>query len=380
MIYAESLRHFAQEWIEIQHPRDYSVEDWPWDTGSRLYIVNLYCVSATQEMTMSSKPQPMVSILINSLPTGKDRIITESDAIYRGYFTKDSFKLPRRYLYNPLNKKADHNQRTNRFDFTSDGYGEMASNWATEDLAFLKILGRRKHIRRTIYDDTLYHAIRKRLDQLAEAAEVEHIAMADNLLDATKEVQDVAVGSTETFLIQVPCMGNVYPIKKSKNYKLIHGILINCAEDCLMAIPDEPCYQDYMDALIPFNKNLGKVASGMTLRYNTTKTVAYIVVEATKGTFQFQEFLPGDKLMSGGMWYVRTLVHHFCIEPEVGNASTGREIVVRLRHHIQQGLLPDTKANKIYMTRRGVKLFHRSDIPEGFKRSASGEVSISIGG
>lgn len=380
MIYAESLRHFAQEWIEIQHPRDVSVEDWPWDLDLKLYIVNLYCVSATQEMTVETKPQPIISILVNGPPDTKPPIISETEAIYRGYFERPVFKLPRRYLYNPLNKKADHNQRTTRFDFTSNGYGTMASDWELQDLQFLKMLGSLKHIRRTIYDDRLYYSIRNRLSTLAQVAEVPHISMADNLLDATLCVQEESVTSPETFLIQVPVMGILHPIKKSKEYSLINGVLMNCAEDCLVAIPEEPCFKDFMSALIPFQADLGKQAPGMCLHQISTKLVVYIVVEVTKSTFQFQEFLPGDKLSSNGMEYVRTLTHYFNIKPELIGSSFSSGIAVRLRHHIMEGLLPKTNANKIYLSRRGVKLFHRSDIPNGFMRRADGEIIMKLGG
>ena len=380
MIYAESLRHFSQEWVEIQHPRNVSVEDWPWDMDAKLYIVNLYCVSATQEMTIETKPQPMVSILINGLPKTKPPIISETEAIYRGYFERPEFKLPRRYLYNPLNRKAERNQRPNRFDFTSNGYGEMASDWERQDLQFLKLLGSLKHVRRTMYDDPLYFSIRSRLNTLEQIAEVPHISMADNLLDATLCVQEQSIASPETFLVQVPVMGILQPIKKSKEYSLINGVLMKCSDDCMMAIPDEPCYKDYMDALTPFQRALGKQAPGMPLRLNNTKLVAYMVVETPKSVFQFQEFLPGDRLTSNGVSYVRTLTHHFSIEPELAGESFNSELVVRLRHHIMEGLLPNTNANKIYLTKRGVKLFHRSDIPNGFTRRADGEVTTKLGG
>ena len=368
LIYAESFRHFVQEWIEVQHPKDLS--NWPWDNNSALYLINLYPVSGSDSFT--KLPEPFISILINGLESEKFQFVTPSDSLYKNWFSQGSFTLPRKYLYDPLNSGVK-NMRLSRYSFTSDGYGELASNWDMADLRLIRILGERIHCRYSIYNNDLYQKIRERLNRLEDASGA-HVRCAENLLDCTTYVQDGKVPyiEPEMMLIQAPIIGIMKPIKKSKEYKIINGAFVLC-DDVRFSIPEEPCHMQYKKALVPFQDiKMQKVMMGQPDR---CRAVAYIAAVCRQGVFNFQEYSPSDTVTTWrGQSYVRLLNHQFLVRPELSKTSTE----VRLTHLITEGLVPDIRSNRRFFVKSSEKLFYRSDMPTGYIKNAKGEVSIDL--
>jgi hypothetical protein len=238
-------------------------------------------------------------------------------------------------------------------------------------LRLIKELAHRKHIRRSIYNSDEFGMIRTRLDELETASQTE-IHTAENLFDCTKEVQDRTSYSPELMVIQVPIVGILKAVKKSREYRIINGALVMCNDPVRLSIPEEPSAQQYRKSMIPFEE-LNRASLGDTMgQGNIAKAVVYVAVEGNCGTFTIQEFTPHCTLESAaGDTYVRVLNHHFAIRPELSRVRHGK-LEVRLGHTIEEGLVPLTKANERLYTKRSEKLFHRADMPRGFIKSPGG--------
>lgn len=367
MIYVESFRHFVQEWIEIQHPRD--LANWPWNPNSRLFLLNLYSVSGSEEFM--DMPNPFISILINNLEKEQPWLTTDEQSLYKGHFEQDIFKLPRKYLFNPLNR-GERNFHTNRYSYTSDGYGDSASNWSTEDMRLVRILGHRQHVRYSIYDSEEYALIRNRMNQLEEKS-CAVIRIAENLFDCTDYADKAPRHSPSMMLIAAPVLGIVKPMRKSKDYRIINGALIMCNDPVQISISTEPCNSEYAKERIPF-ANLVQVAGHRsTGTNNEANAIVYIAVEAPSGIFTFQEMVPSNTIESARRdTYARVINHQFTVAPE--SNPRNQKIEVRLHHVITESLMAKVKENNAFFARRNEKLFHRSDMPPGFTKSRGGDV------
>lgn len=372
MIYAESLRHFCVEWIEIEHPSN--TTNWPWDPSSSLFMINLYALPTSECLNVI--PTPFVSILLNDVDYYRETLLGE-DALYRQFFDQDIISLPRRYLYDPLNE-GNRNVHLNRYSFTSNTYGEYASDWTKGDLKLLDILGRRPHVRYSIYESAEYEILRKRLDQLGSATG-STIRYSENLLDATTYAQSGKFRQTspETMIIGAPIVGVLKPIRKSKEYKVINGVLGMCTDDVQLAIPEEPSFSEYSKVRIPFQEFYRSQFHKASGEPNKAKAVVYAVIECASGVFSFQEFTPNAVVKIKDSDYVRTLSHNFTVKPEL--TSGGKNIPkVRLRHTIEEGLIPLIRENQKFLKKHYEKLFYRSDMPNGVYKMPGGQIVSSL--
>ena len=376
MIYAESLRHFCVEWIEIEHPKD--TRNWPWDPSSGLFLINLYALPTSECLNVI--PTPFVSILLDQVDALRDRLIG-SDALYREFFNQDIISLPRRYLFDPLNA-GNRNVHLNRYSFTSNTYGKNASDWTKGDLLLLRILGSRPHVRYSIYESEEYEILRRRLEQLGSASN-STIRYSENLLDATSLVENsnrFRQMSPETMIVAAPIVGVLKPIRKSKEYKVINGVLGMCTDDVQLAIPEEPSFQEYDKVRIPFQDFYRTQFHKASGEPNRAKAVVYTAVECAGGVFSFQEFTPNAIVEIKDEKYVRTINHLFTIQPELGSRDFGNAPTpqVRLRHKIEEGLIPYIKENQKFLKKHYEKLFYRSDMPNGIYKMPGGQIVSSL--
>lgn len=376
MIYAESFRHFCMEWIEIQHPEDKS--DWPWDPRSSLYLINLYALPSSELIT--SLPTPFVSILLDKVDRLRESMIGDR-CLYARYFDEDgSFALPRRYLFNPLNR-GERNIHLNRYSFSPNTYGEMASDWNSPDMILLRVLANRPHVRYSTYVTGEYQILQDRLHKLEERTGAT-IHYAENLLDCTSyvtsEQADFRQKSPETMIIAAPITGILKPVRKSKEYRIINGVLGMCTDEVRLAIEEEPCFDDYEAIRIPFQRYYRNQFHAAAGEPNNAKAVVYILAEVPGGIFSFQEFTPNATIVSRDSKYVRLLNHSFTIKPEQSRINGKVEGEVRLHHEIQEGLIPYIKENQKYLQKHYEKLFYRSDMPSGIYKTPDGKIVTTI--
>lgn len=378
MLYAESLRHFVQEWIEIQHPKN--MDAWPWDPKSRLFLINLYSISGGD--ILHKMPSPFISILINGLEKEQPWMIREDEALYKKFFEKDEFTLPRRYLYDPFNT-GEKSMATNRYSFTSDGYGEMACDWRKPDLRLLRILASRPHVRyNTLVGSDETAMLFLRLDALATAAKVAPLKCAEDLFDFTTRIADFKKSSPELMLIQCPFSQNGIqkPIRKSKEYRLINGVLVVCNDPVMMSIKEESCDIEYRTSRTPFRDIIrvrGHLAAGEP---NIARAISYIAVEPQGGIFSFQEYTPAHSVTtSRNDTMIRVLNHVFTIKPEEVMGKNGPGIDVRLKHNILESLVPNTPANqKNFRKCKNEKLYARTNLPDGYCKDKDGKLIINV--
>ena len=380
MIYAETLRHFIQEWFRVVPPRNFP--DWPWRKNSELYLINLYAISSND--VLSKQPFPFISILINNLEGVKGApFVTENDILYKGYFAGD-YMLPRRFLLN-LERNVEKRFKTNRYAFTSDGYGNMASDWNGKDLQLLRILASRPHLRCSIYNNPEYGILRKRLDHMSDRYGF-HVQTAENLLDCTDRITGAYASivppgkvapkvilpgkSPELMLIQAPITGILSPIRKDPKFRLINGTFLCCKEAVMAAIPEEPCFNEYQKELIPFKGVYAGKGHRSLASQNNTKRIVYVAIESPGGIFSFSEYMPDKIINSGDLDYARLVQHTFSVAPELVRDT----VEVRLHHTITEGLIPSIPENHWYLTRRNEKLFYRGDTPDGFIKQSGGNV------
>lgn len=376
MIYAETFRHSIQEWIEIQHPND--EREWPWRRDSKLYLINFYAVSSDY-FTKDTMPIPFISILINGTESATP-IIDHDNCLFRGYFEQDSFQLPRRYLLNPF-ADGKQNMHTNRHSFNPDGYA-IKDVWHP-DVRLSQMLVNRRHIRHSIYDSEVFGLIKRRLEELSNASGAT-IRVAENLFDITQEATSIVgrgKGDPDLFFIQAPVVGIVYPINKSHSYRIINGAFVLCKEPVRLAVPSEPCYDEYAKLCNPMASMSRESFMTIRAKSGTTKAVVYLAVEAPNCSFDFQEYLPSETITSTlEDEYVYMLNHHFMVSPylyETPNHRT-RGMAVRLGHTIEESLIQKLSEHKRYFFPQDEKLFKRSDMPPGFHKTPGGK-SVMVG-
>jgi len=378
MLYAESLRHFVQEWVEIQHPKDNA--NWPWDPKSRLFLINLYSISGSD--ILHEMPSPFISILINGLEKEQPWMIRDEESLYRKFFEKDTFSLPRRYLYDPFNG-GEKSIGTNRYSFTSDGYGDLAADWRKPDLRLLRVLASRPHVRyNTLVGTDETAMLLMRLDALADAADVGNIKCAEDLFDFTTRISGFKKASPDLMLIQCPLSQNGIqkPIRKSKEYRIINGVLVVCNDPVMMSIKEEPCDSEYRKSRTPFKDIIhvrGHLAAGEP---NIARAISYVAVEAQCGIFSFQEFTPSHSInTSKNDNMIRVLNHVFTVKPEEVMNKMGPGINVRLHHTILESLVPNTPANQKYFRKsKNEKLYARTNLPDGYCKDKDGKLVINV--
>lgn len=362
MVTAESLRHFVAEWIKIDPPKR-KVSQYPW--GKRdLYLLNLYTLSAQTYLT--EMPLPFISLLFDQEDVEAGEFISEDRRLYRGYFKNGSFMLPRRYLLDGScnSETAFH---TNRYHFTSDGYGTMASDWRKPDLSLIRFMQTHDHVRRHMLTSPECEYLYRRLTSLAQRHEIEY-RYSPNLLDFTSYARQQieaheAQAASETMLIQAPIVGLLDKVRRRAVNTIINGALVVIGKESVeMALETEPCFKEYITERAPFKEIRGHHVD--TSAANATNlSIVYIVAEVPGGIFEFKEFNPKTRMTIQQRHYFRVLSHTFTCYPEV--TKGGMEM--RLKHFINEGLIPDTPRNKQFLTKRNSALFGLSDIPKGYK-------------
>lgn len=358
MIYADSLRHFVQEWIVLTPPRRLSA--WGWGKGE-LYLINFYPYSAPDKLTVM--PAPIISVLIDKNETTEKWINAETQTVYKGYFGKQTefFELPRKYLYSgEANSGAVF--KMNRYTCASDAY--KGFDYDSIDSQLLRYLNSRPHIRRNCSLGGDYDLIINRLAHYSRKFECPY-RYADNILDCTdyaasqyqkrKEKQ-----SPQTFLIAAPILGILSPIKRSRAYRIINAALHIGQEPVLMAVQDEPCQEEYQKESLSFHRMMdtGWAPSPAIVE---SKTLVYLVVEVPNGVFTFQEFFP-KSTTPGTISYCRTILHSFGIYPVIHEM----ELTTTLKHSILESLIVNAPESRYFLRKkREGPLFGRDDLPKG---------------
>ena len=373
MIYLETFRHFIQEWIKLEHPVD--DREWPWRRDRGLYVLNLYAYSSSD--TFTKHPTPFITILINGIDF-KEPIYDPTQALFKEYFEQEQYQLPRRYVFDPF-KLGKSNIHMNRHSFSSNGYRIEDSSGA--DSRLRNIIAHRPHVRRSIYSSQRYDIIRTSLDELAAASNAT-VYTAENLFDCTEEASQNSHTSPDLMLIQAPIIGLVYPIGKSHTYRIINGAFVLCKDPVRLAIPGEPCYDEYQKVMTPFSHLSRYSFMGIRGQVGTAKAVVYIAVEAPNGSFSFQEYIPGNVMTSAmGDEYAHMLTHSFINAPAatVNAHSSYQWMYVYLRHNIDEGLIQVTPEHKRFLVAQNEKIFKRADLPDGYYKSPGGAtVSVAL--
>lgn len=371
MIYFESLRHFVQEWIEIQKPSD--DRWWPWDKTKRLYLLNLYAVSAPDVFSPNTIPTPFISILVNDIVHPKGPVDPATESLYVDYFKQPNFYLPRRYIYNPLHE-GKSNMKNNQKDYTSDTYKEFG--FGSPDFKLISNLARRRHVRHSMYDSTRFSAIRERLNDLEKATGVT-LRIAENLIDSTSDAcTNGAQASPDLIVAQAPINGIIYPIGKSHVYKIINGAFVLCKDPVWTVVPHEPSYAEYEKILAhPFGDMARSKYMDIKAKNNLAKAIIYIAAEAPHCTFEFREYFPSEGMTNAyDDRYVYMLEHHFMLKPRVTNNGP----FAMLAHEIQESLIMDIPEHRRYFVTHNTKLFKRSDLPSGVYKEPGGTLTVSL--
>lgn len=357
MLYLE-LRHFVQEWIEIAPPQD---GDWPWT--DRVYLINLYPIPISEGI--QHMPPPFVSILVDWM----DELVP-LDRIYRNQYLKESFNLPRRYLYNPLVDK-DKDITNSRYSWSCNTY--RSYRWGDSDMRLIRYLATRPHVRHSAYDSELFSLIDDRLAKLSAASDGAVCAIAENLFDCTSLAKFDPKQYPETMIMAAPIMGMLAPIKKSRNYKVINGCFVVTQEPVNYALMEETSSQAYTKARRPFID----YQNTKTMVPDETRNVVYIAVNVQCGSFSFTEYIPRFNASMKWMNFRRMLTHHFTLYPyqiETPHpvADPADSTMVMIKHDIIEGVIPDVKANEKFYGKHKGNLFARADLPRGFFKSKDG--------
>lgn len=369
MIYAETLRHFVLEWIKIEPPKRF--KNWPW--SENIWILNLYAQSSSQ--VTAKMPIPFVSILLDDSAVRRGQMVNENLIVYKGYFNKGEFSVPRRYVLDGTSN-SERTFRTNRYCYTSDGYGKFASDWNKADLRLIKFMGSTNHIRRHIYsDDAILQMLLTRLGHLAGRYEMEY-RIAENVMDFTEKSRETTEPynyAPQTFLVASPATGLLDPIRKSKDYKLINGCISMNQDDVFITIPGEPCEKEFEKVINPLRNFPG---THMRASKNICHSVIYCCAECPCGIFRFQEYFPSMvwKDADSDLQYCRVITHIFTLTTE----AVGSKTEIRQKHYIDEGLLPKDRSTKLFLQKHREKLFQRSDLPPGVAIGNDGNVTCTI--
>lgn len=385
MIYVETFRHYAQEWIKVTPPEDESRE-WPWDRSLDLFLLNLYAVSGPEYFTPERPPKPLVSIIIDYRDSELN-LLPHNFILHRDYFRQSMYSLPRRF-WNDL--RVDGGQTHSktfirRGSFTSNRVNEVIGDAQSNERRLIRHLAMLNHQRLCQYGSHEYEILRQRLNEMADVAGIP-IHCAEDLMDATTRVTKQSNSpewSPDLYIVAVPVVGYVKPIVRSKEYRLINGAYVTAPDEIRLSIEEEPCHHEYDKVRIPFADLQHRTKSlQATAVPNVARGIVYMAIEVPCGTFTMQEFRPTDAVRASGRDFVRVLNHHFHVEPELysgGVGSTDNSLTARLSHTIEEGIIPKTRANKRFMGHFSPKMFHRTNLPPGYVMRSDGTVETKIG-
>lgn len=326
MIYAESFRHFIEEWIRIEPPKRH--KGCPWG-DKLLYLLNLYAYSSPTYFT--ERPKVFCSILLDGDFVEEQELIGMDRALYRGYFTQTetgSFMLPRRYLLCGRTNSGT-TFKLNRYHFTSDGYDNMALHWDKPDLKLIEYLETHRHIRRDP-EGEFYQYLKNRLEHLGERDLIRY-PIGDTLLDATTVASEQlsnheAKASPATMIIGMPFYGTLIGEIRG----VIDYTLMKQSEKITPALSTEPCSAAYQVYQHPFHGKVSMRAYGPE-----TDWLFYLIAESTIPIINIEELDDKCEMNSGDMMYNRMLVHSFSADPIWWNG----ELKLRLMHQIRESLI-----------------------------------------
>lgn len=394
MVYFDTLRHFVQEWIRIQHPKD-KEREWPWLRNYPLWLLNLYAIPGDE--VQHSMRSPFISLLIDGC-SSPDYGLTSSDThCYSEYFTNEngeiSFQYPRRYILDPFGSGRS-NRRLGRFEFHSNHYKEEYHKF---DMMLARSLVQRWNYRHSIYDSETYALIIQRLSELEEAAakETGHrvpIQYAENLIDTTISAKVASKGTApapDTMLLQVPVSGIIPQIKKGNTYRIINGSLVLPDEAVIAALPWESSYGEYQKISQPFKMRTGRYSESASTATAQCKAVVYLAVECPSNTFYFnesfanvlftgraQEGVEAERSQPKAMVYM--VSHHFNMMPSSVDPRAAF-IYPKLSHSIIEGAIPNDARHHRFIAKENAILFKRSDMPPGFHKHRGGNaVSVNV--
>lgn len=365
MVTAESLRHFVAEWIKLDPPKR-KISQYPWGKQD-LYLLNLYTISAPTYLT--EMPLPFISMLFDQKTVEEGEFISEDRRLYRGHFKSGSFMLPRRYLLDGT-CNSDTAFHTNRYHYTSDGYDTMASDWRKPDLGLIRYMQTHAHIRRHMLNSPECDYLYRRFISMAQRNDIQY-RFNPNLLDFTDLAQNqmdagLYSAAPETMIIQAPIVGLLDKVRRRAVTTIINGALVNIGKESVeMALDTEPCSSEYIKEWAPFKELKGHHVDVSAMAATQSMAIVYIVVEAPGGAFEFREYNPKTRMTIQGKSYFRVITHTFTMYPELQRGT----MEVRLKHFINEGLIPDTPQNRSFATKRSSALFGKADMPKGYKAS-----------
>lgn len=388
MVIFETLRHFVQEWIRIQRPKDESRE-WPWDKTSALWLLNLYAIPGDE--IQRELRTPFISILVDGCTTPNYGLQPSDPHCYSHYFigdgSDDEFQYPRRYIFDPFGQGSS-NVRFRRFSFHSNHYTEEQNKY---DMELQRMLTRRANYRYSIYNSHYYALITERLKELEDASAKETgvrnpIQYAENLLDVTTSAKkfNTVPPSPDTMLLQIPISGIIPQIKKSNSYRIINGSLVIPDDQVIGALPWESSYREYLKMMNPFFEKSGKPLEN-TCAPGYCKSVVYLAIECQANTFYFNESFPSilfkgvkedENGKNVGMAYM--VSHHFNMVPSTTNPHASY-VYPKLAHSIIEGAIPNDHYHRRFIEKDNAILFKRSDMPPGYRKIKGGTaVSVDI--
>lgn len=387
MVCFDTLRHFVQEWIRIQHPKDKD-RAWPWMKNYPLWFLNLYAVPGDE--VQKEMRSPFISILIDGCTDPSFGLTTSDTHCYSHYFTDDdgkcSFQYPRRYILDPFGT-GRCNRHLGRFEFHSNHYKEENHKF---DMALERHLVQSWNYRHSVYDSVAYGLLIKRLNEMEDAAASETgirvpIQYAENLIDTTisaKIAADGAPASPDTMLLQAPVSGIIPQIKKSNVYRIINGSLVLANEPVIASLVWESSYPEYQKLAQPF-RTKAKTYSETATNQNMCKAVVYLAVECPSDTFYFNESFsnilfkgkqsPDDGTPKSMVYMVS---HHFSLIPSSVDPRASF-VYPKLTHTIIESAIPNDKRHQRFIQKENAILFKRSDMPPGFHKHRGGN-SVSV--
>lgn len=384
MIYVETFRHYAQEWIKVTPPEDTNRE-WPWDRSLDLFLLNLYGVSGPEYFTPERPPKPLVSIVIDYRDS-EANLLPHNFILHSEYFQQSMYSLPRRFWNDLRTGCGQTHSKTfiRRGTFSSNRANEILGDEQSTERRVIRHLAMLKHQRLCQYGSHEYEILRQRLNEMADTAGIP-IHCAEDLMDVTTRVTKKPPTfefSPDLYIAAVPVIGYVKPIVKSKEYRLINGAYVSTPDEVRLSIEEEPCHHEYDKVRVPFADLQYKTRALEAMAVpNVARGIVYMVVETPCGSFTMQEFRPSDIIRTSSQDYVRVLNHHFHVEPELYDSvsSSNTSLVARLKHTIEEGIVPKTRENKQFMGHFSPKLFHRTNLPPGYVMRSDGTIETKIG-
>lgn len=381
MIYIETLRHYAQEWIKVTPPAD-PEREWLWDKNYELYLINLYPVAGPEFFTPDKPPVPLVSVLVSTREPMK-AMLPSKFTLNAPYFRRSMYSLPRRFVNTLRNDDGQMDSHTylRRGSFTANKVGYVVGDPYSSDSRLIRMLASNGHLRYCLYGSHEYALIRERLNEMADEAGIP-INCAEDLMDTTAyAVKHRNQQAPDMYLIAVPVVGFVKPIHRSKEYRIINGAYVVAQDEIRLSIEEEPCHGYYDRVRVPFAHLQHKTKDlQATAVPNKARGIVYLAVEVPCGSFTIQEFRPTDVLKCAGRDYVRVIDHHFHLAPELYDSlnTVNTTLVARLSHTIEEGVIPKTLQNKRFLGPFNHKMFHRTNLPVGYVMRSDGTVETKL--